>query len=114
MRLNAGKTLLVGCTSLFKTPALIIIGAMFVHLLTHMKRRCVVTNDIVTRLRRFGSSVSEDWMCVDLAADEIERLRKLMSDYVSLWHQIDKDVNVQTSQAYYSKFYEMEKEVRGE
>jgi hypothetical protein len=48
------------------------------------------------------------------AADEIERLRKLMSDYVSLWHQIDKDVNVKTSQAYYAKFYEMEKAVCGE
>ena len=71
-------------------------------------------DDIVTRLRAWAEQfASVDDPCNE-AADEIERLRKLMSDYVSLWHQIDRDVSVETSKAYYAKFYEMDKEVRGE
>ena len=75
-------------------------------------------DDIVTRLLNEAQTsiyyeLKNEKLFFD-AVREIERLRKLMSDYVSLWHQIDTDVNVKTSQAYYAKFYEMDKEVRGE
>lgn len=71
-------------------------------------------DDIVTRLRAGNGDDIVLFGMMYEAADEIERLRKLMSDYVSLWHQIDRDVSVETSKAYYAKFYEMDKEVRGE
>lgn len=69
-----------------------------------------MSDDIVTRLRQ--NFPEFDDCCI--AADEIERLRKLISDYVSLWHQIDKGVSVEATKAYYDKFHEMKKAVRGE
>lgn len=94
-----------------------------------------MTDDIVTRLRDswWNLNPSENMGLCESAADEIEhlrtelanykrtvrahedeimQLRKLVSDYVSLWHKVDRDVSVEISQAYFAKFYEIDKAVR--
>lgn len=86
----------------------------------------MVSDDIVTRLRELGRYVNTEggrWFepITTEAADEIERLRKLISDYVSLWGQVETGhfphgvydpENVVN--AYYAKFHEMKQAVRGE
>lgn len=98
-----------------------------------------MTDDIVTRLRGQGCpecGLPSTHNQFDEAADEIEllrasvdgltklvksydadrtRLRKLMSDYVSLWLQVESlDWTYENTRSYYAKFDEMKQAVRGE
>lgn len=88
-----------------------------------------MSDDIVIRLEQMASNfktsewefVYADYETVCEASQEIERLRKLISDYVSLWGQVETGhfpngvydpENVVN--AYYAKFHEMKQAVRGE
>lgn len=74
-------------------------------------------NDIVTRLRVADRTYTESWsqQLMEEAADEIERLRKLISDYVSLWLQVEtttSGASSDVSKSYYAAFHAMKEEVR--
>lgn len=75
--------------------------------------------DFVEYLRLWASPDANNQAVKDLhkAADEIERLRKLMSDYVSLWYQVETGRSLDgvfdpenVVKAYHAKFHEMKEE----
>lgn len=86
-----------------------------------------MSDDIVTRLREqiqtpleFADEGAPAHLIAE-AADEIERLRKLMSDFVSLHIQADQawigspdEYPHEILKAYYAKFHEMKEAVRGD
>ena len=77
-----------------------------------------MSDDIVTKLEFL---LKEGAAIIKEQADEIERLRKLMKDFVSLHIQTDQvwvgspnEYPHEIMKAYYAKFHEMKEEVRGE